>query len=197
MPSRPDPRGATLALALVLACAGAPVRADEVAARVYRPVDVPQLPPLRVEVLDGRRFRDVETGNVYRLYGIDTCALGQTAALGRQSWPCGVTATAWLVTATLNRWLSCAVVRVEAGERLARCASAAHPDLAASMVRDGVAISLPATEQDPVVRAYALVEREARKAYRGLWASTFQMPWDYRAGLDRGALAAASAAGAP
>lgn len=149
---------------------------------IYRPDSPPQLPPLRVEVLDGRRFRDIETGAVYRLYGIDTCAPGQTARLGRQPWPCGATAVAWLVTATLNRWLSCATVREDASEQLARCSSAAYPDLAADMIRDGVAVTLPATDQDPAIRAYAAAEREARKAYRGLWASTFQMPWEYRAG---------------
>lgn len=158
-------------------------------AGIYRPVGPAQSPPLRVEVLDGRRFRDVETGAIYRLYGIDTCAPGQTARLGRQPWPCGAVATAWLVTATLNRWLSCATVREEAGEHLARCASASHPDLAAGMIRDGVAVTLPSGGFDPVIRAYGVAEREARKAYRGLWASTFQMPWEFRAGIAPSAAA--------
>ncbi len=158
-------------------------------AGIYRPVGPAQSPPLRVEVLDGRRFRDVETGAIYRLYGIDTCAPGQTARLGRQPWPCGAVATAWLVTATLNRWLSCATVREEEGEHLARCASASHPDLAAGMIRDGAAVTLPSSGSDQAIRAYGIAEREARKAYRGLWASTFQMPWEYRAGIAPGALA--------
>lgn len=177
-------------LALALAIAGWLVPAAAVAAEpsgtertgIYRPEGAQQLPPLRVEVLDGRRFRDIETGTVYRLHGVDTCAPGQVARLGRQPWPCGTVATAWLVAATLNRWLSCATVREEAGEQLARCASASHPDLAATMVRDGIALSLPATGTDPEIRAYAAAEREARKTYRGLWASTFQMPWEFRAG---------------
>ena len=139
-------------------------------------------------MLDGRRFRDIESGTVYRLLGVDTCAPGQVARLGRQPWPCGTVATAWLVAATLNRWLSCATVREEAGEQLARCASASHPDLAAAMVRDGIAVSLPATGIAPEIRAYAAAEREARKAYRGLWASTFQMPWEFRVGRADAAL---------
>lgn len=151
----------------------------------YQPGRTQQLPPLRVEVLDGRRFRDIETGTVYRLYGIDTCAPGQTARLGRQPWPCGATATAWLVKATLDRWLSCAPVRDEDGERLARCASAAHPDLAVDMIRDGVAVALPATDVEPAIRAYGTAEQEARKSFRGLWASTFQMPWEFRAATAR------------
>ena len=194
----PERRAAALlaSAAFGLAASGA-ANAQELAGHVHRPGGPPQLPPLRVEVLDGRRFRDVETGTVYRLHGIDTCAPGQTARLGRQTWPCGVTATAWLVNATLNRWLSCAVVRNEGAETLARCASAAHHDVAAAMVRDGVAVSLPGSEQDAVVRVYAAAERDARRAHRGLWASTFQMPWDYRGGRAGGGVADLAREAAP
>ncbi|MCW6512528.1 thermonuclease family protein [Lichenifustis flavocetrariae] len=162
--------------------AGEPQRGPE-RANLYEPGSAMQATPLRVEVLDGTRFRDTETNAVYRLYGIATCLPGQVAHLGRQPWPCGTTATAWLVAATLGKWLSCATLRDEAGERLARCASADHPDLAGAMVRDGVAVTLPPTEHDPSVRAYVSAERDARKAYRGLWASSFEMPWEYRARL--------------
>ena len=153
---------------------------------LYLPGSAAQAPPLRVEVLDGTRFQDIETSTVYRLYGIATCLPGQVARLGRQPWACGTMATAWLVTATLGKWLSCATLQDEAGERLARCASADHPDLAGAMVRDGIAVTLPPTERDPIVRAYVSAERDARKAYRGLWASSFEMPWDYRVRLAHG-----------
>lgn len=151
---------------------------------VYSPKAPVQSPPLRVEVIDGTRFRDIETHEAYRLYGIDTCAPDQSARLGRQSWPCGTMATAWLVTATLNTWLACATLRDEASEHLVRCASAAHPDIAADMIREGVAVTVPATQDDPGIRSYAQVEQDARKAYRGLWSSTFQMPWEWRARRD-------------
>jgi endonuclease YncB( thermonuclease family) len=151
---------------------------------VYSPKAVVQSPPLRVEVIDGTRFRNIETHAVYRLYGIDTCAPGQTARRGRQPWPCGTMATAWLVTATLNAWLACRTLRDEAGEHLVRCASAGHQDIAADMVREGVAVAHPPSADDPGIRAYSLAEQDARKSYRGLWSSTFQMPWDWRAGLN-------------
>jgi len=151
---------------------------------VYSPKAAVQSPPPRVEVIDGTRFRDIETREVYRLYGIDTCTPDQSARLGRQSWPCGTMATAWLVTATLNAWLACTTLREAAGEHLVRCASAGHPDIAADMVREGVAVAMPATPDDPGIRSYALIEQDARKAYRGLWSSTFQMPWDWRASRD-------------
>ena len=164
---------------------------------LYAPKGTLQSPPLRVEVLDGTRLRDIETQAVYRLYGIDTCAPGQTARLGRQPWPCGTMAAAWLVTATLNKWLACNTLHDENGEHLARCASADHADLGADMIRDGVAVTLPPTQQSPSIRAYLAAERDARRAYQGLWASTFQMPWEYRAIGDRGTLAATGGEVAP
>lgn len=151
---------------------------------VYSPKAAVQSPPLRVEVIDGTRFRDIETHQLYRLYGIDTCTPDQSARLGRQSWPCGTMATAWLVTATLNTWLACATLREDGAEHLVRCASSGHPDIAADMVREGVAVVPPATPDDPGIRIYAQAEQDARKAYRGLWSSTFQLPWDWRASRD-------------
>lgn len=150
-------------------------------AALYQPKIAAQLPPLRVEVIDGIRFRDIETKAVFRLYGIDACAPEQTATLGRQPWPCGTMVRAWLVTATLNTWVACTVIKEQTGERLARCATAGHRDLAADMLRDGVAVLAPATDGEPVIREYGAAEQAARKAYRGLWSSAFQMPWDWRA----------------
>ncbi|GEC15468.1 thermonuclease family protein [Nitrobacter winogradskyi] len=164
---------------------------------IYSPKAAVQSPPLRVEVIDGTGFRDIETHAVYRLYGIDTCAPDQTARLGRQPWPCGTMATAWLVKVTLNTWLACRTLREEAGEHLARCASAGHPDIAADMVREGVAVARPPSADDSGIRAYALAEHDARKAYRGLWSSTFQMPWDWRANYDAKRQAAAQGEATP
>jgi len=45
-------------------------------------------------------------------------------------------------------------------------------------------VVMPATPDDPGIRIYAQAEQDARKAYRGLWSSTFQMPWDWRASRD-------------
>ena len=173
-------------VAIIALIAGAPTYALAQAGvapspGLYAPKSAVQSPPLRVEVLDGARLRDIETQDVYRLYGVETCAPGQTARLGRQPWPCGTVAAAWLVAATLNKWVACNVIRQENGERLARCASADHADIGADMVRDGVAVATPPTERDLGVRAYAVAEREARKGYRGIWASSFEMPWEFRA----------------
>ena len=169
----------------------APCLAQASSTGTYRPKLPAQSPPLRVEVIDGTRFRDIETKAIFRLHGIESCAPGQMATLGRQPWPCGTMATAWLVTATLNRWLACAVIREAGDERLARCATANHPDLAASMLREGVAVLAPAAADDQAnPPSYGQAEQQARKAYRGLWSSTFEMPWDWRAHRSSAAPAA-------
>lgn len=147
----------------------------------YRPNNAMQTPPLRVQVLDATTFADIETGDVYKLYGIDACASDQLAQLGRQKWPCGVMATAWLVTATLNKWLACRTIEENGGVRYARCASSEHPDLALDMLNAGMAVNAPAKPGEPVIQSYAAAEQSARKAFRGLWYSAFDMPWDYRA----------------
>lgn len=147
----------------------------------YQPKLTTQVPPMRVEVIDGVRVRDIETDKVYRLFGIDACAPAQTAMLGRQPWPCGTVAVAWLVNATLNKWLTCAPIREEASEHVARCATASYPDLSAAMLKEGIAVVAPAADRDPLIRSYSTTEEQARKAFRGLWSSAFQMPWDWRA----------------
>lgn len=135
--------------------------------------------PMRVEVLTATSFVDVESRQLYRLYGIDACDLNQKATLGKQTWPCGIVATAWLVGATLNKWVACTPIRQGDGATVARCASSEIPDLAAEMVKLGYAVTLPAPE-DRLIAAYPQLEKDARAAYRGLWASSFQMPWIFR-----------------
>lgn len=178
----PPPKAGQILLGACLLFGGAPCLAQspEPAPTLYQPKIAAQVPPMRVEVIDGVRFRDIETGNVFRLSGIETCAPGQVAKLDRQPWPCGTMATAWLVNTTLNKWLACVTVRETENERFARCASASYPDLAAAMLRDGLAVLSPATSQEPAIRDYLLAEHLARKAYRGLWSSVFQMPWEWR-----------------
>jgi len=178
---RPKDLLLTISLLMVAVMGAAVAQPADRKEGVYAPQTPLQSRPLRVEVIDGVRFRDIETGEAYRLYGIDTCAPAQMARLGRQPWPCGTMATSWLVTATLNAWLACSTLRTDASERLVRCATAGHPDIAADMLRAGVAVALPGTERDPPIRAYIQAEQDARKAYRGVWSSTFQMPWEWRA----------------
>ena len=145
----------------------------------HKPRSSTQATPMRVRVIDATSFADIETQVVYRLYGVDACSISQVAVLGRQPWPCGVVAVSWMVTATLNKWVTCAEIRMRDAERLVRCATAEHADLAADMIKEGIAVTPPELE-DRQIKAYVSAEIEARKAYRGIWGSEFQMPWTFR-----------------
>ncbi len=163
---------------LAIGAALSPARAED--ASIYKPQRALQSTPMRVEIVDATSFRDIETGTVYRLYGVDSCLPMQNANFGRQSWPCGAVAIAWLTNATLNKWVSCNVLREREGQRLSRCSSSEHQDLAADMLKEGLAVTLPVAEAQEV-RAYGQLQDQARKQYKGLWSSQFTMPWDLRA----------------
>ncbi len=168
-------------LAATLCFQGFAARAESAESQsVYTPKAPMQSTPMRVEVIDGVTFRDIETGLEFRLFGIDACQRDQIANLGRQPWQCGVAAIAWLTTATLNKWVSCNALREKDGRRIARCSSSEHADLAGDMIKEGLAVCLPDSE-DQRVRSYIQDQEQARKAYKGLWSSQFAMPWDYRA----------------
>ena len=169
-------RYAISVLSILVAASGAHAQH----AITYKPQSMLQSTPMRVEVIDATSFRDIESGASYRLYGVDSCLQTQTANLSRQSWPCGAVAIAWLTNATLGKWVSCNIVRETGGQRLSRCSSSEHQDLAADMLKEGLAVVLPAAEGQEV-RAYSQLQDQARKQYKGLWSSQFTMPWELRA----------------
>ena len=182
-------RSLTAGLACAIAVAGhaaaqtpsaAPSDQSAAQAQFYTPKLPTVTTPMRAEVLTATSFRDPESGALYRLYGVDACDLSQTAALGRQDWPCGVVATAWLVSATLNKWITCTPIRVEGATQVSRCATSDYPDVAAEMLKGGLALTTR-DSADQLIPSYKQIEADARKAFRGLWGSQFQMPWDFRA----------------
>lgn len=146
---------------------------------IYTPRETVQRTPMRVSVLDGRSFRDVGTGAIYRLYGVETCEPGQVAELGPQRWPCHIVPVAWLVSATFNKWVACNVVMEKDGVRQARCASNEFPDMGLELLRIGAAV-VDVAERGPLIDLYRNSEAEAKRGSRGLWGSTFEMPWAYR-----------------
>ncbi|MBZ6078823.1 thermonuclease family protein [Microvirga puerhi] len=140
----------------------------------------PPAPPMKVRVVDGDTFEDPSTRTVYRLAGVDACETDQRAALDGQPWPCGAVATAWLVQATLGKAVTCIPAGADAHRRiLARCATQDHGDLAAAMIRAGIAVAYRYRGR-PTEQAYADLEEQARKDRKGLWQSEFEMPWEYR-----------------
>ena len=122
---------------------------------------------MRVEVIDGVTFRDIETGLVFRLFGVDACQRDQIANLGRQPCSAASPRSPGAPTATLNKWVSCNALREKDGRRIARCSSSEHADLAGDMIKEGLAVCLPDSE-DQRVRSYAQDQEQARKVLQGL-----------------------------
>ena len=141
--------------------------------------------PMKVRVIDARTFADLQTGEIFRLFAIDVCAIDQSASLDGQPWPCGVVATAWLVRQTLGQWVICNRVQAKPDVTLARCATSRQPDLTAAMIRAGLAVLI----HDSDIAAPAVYEHldlEARRNFRGLWRSKFEMPWEFRSQQNSG-----------
>jgi endonuclease YncB( thermonuclease family) len=146
--------------------------------------DVRQPVPIagqKLYVVDGDSFA-VGTRKL-RLDGIDAPELKQTC-LDTQNveWPCGRAARAALEQLLLEPGLQC---EAEAQDRYARsvatCASSTTPDIAATQVKNGMAV----THEFNGMRDYGSEEDSARKQKRGIWRGTFERPEDWRAANPR------------
>ena len=148
-------------------------------AETYNPKFQENTVPFLAEVTGATTFKDVATGKGYKLYGIEGCADEQYATAGNQKDLGGIQAQGWLISATLYNSLICTAVRVEDDATIARCASGQFPDIAQEMLNLGLAVMSPKAE-DQLIPEYAKVEGDARKEFRGLWRSEFEMPWTFK-----------------
>lgn len=89
----------------------------------------------RVEVIDAG-VGDIESGAVYRLWGIDRRRPGAippcASALAAGPWP-----ARWFRERHPGKWVSCTVLATAEGASAVRCSSSTYPDLALAMVREG------------------------------------------------------------
>jgi endonuclease YncB( thermonuclease family) len=128
------------------------------------------------DVIDGDSIRIA--GEEIRLKGIDAPELMQTCTVARREEPCGRQSRQALRRLAGSGLVTCVGSgRDRYGRRLAFC-RVRGLDINAAMVRDGQAVSFG---------GYAREEEEARNAYRGVWAGTFERPSDWRARHPRGA----------
>jgi endonuclease YncB( thermonuclease family) len=119
--------------------------------------------------LDGDSL--VVQGREMRLKGLDAPEARQLCTLAGQSVPCGRQAMQGL-----QRWLargpvSCIGHETDRYGRLLVLCRVNGADIGADLVRNGLAVDYG---------AYASEEREARAAYRGIWAGEFERPEAYR-----------------
>lgn len=125
-------------------------------------------------------------GRTFRLWGIDAPEIIQACQLDGRNYACGREAAAYLRTLLSPDAGSGAgapapqiVCEPRTADQFGRPAAVCRlgdMDLGAEMVRAGWALAFAPHGTD-----YAPLEEEARAALRGLWAGSFDAPWDWRA----------------
>jgi endonuclease YncB( thermonuclease family) len=127
----------------------------------------------QARIIDGDTI--VIAGSHIRLHGIDAPESDQTCTdAGNTVWPCGKAATRELLALIAGRPLKCETSGHDRHHRvLAVCALPDGTDINAWMVQQGWALAYYS-------RKYESEEAEAHAAKRGIWASTFIPPWEWR-----------------
>lgn len=116
-------------------------------------------------------------GERVRLWGIDAPDLGQSCTRGGKPWACGRDAARALDRLVSGKTVRCLVlVRDRLRRLVVGDCTLGGESLSRWMIVNGYAI-MNTRQTD----AYAKEETEAREAKRGLWNSTFDPPWEWRA----------------
>jgi endonuclease YncB( thermonuclease family) len=107
---------------------------------------------------------------------VDAPEWDQVCAAADVPYPCGKAAEDALAGLVRGREVRCERVgRDRHGRTVARCAAGGR-DLGGELVRLGWALDRRRFSEG----FYAGTDAKARRARRGLWAGTFDRPWDWR-----------------
>lgn len=110
-----------------------------------------------------------------RLYGIDSPPVTMKCSIEGEIWPCGRVSRDYLVEMVKGQRLRCIEEdRDRWGRMLATCFLPSGKDIAAEMVREGLAVAFTL-----VTDRYAGVEELARQARRGIWKGNFPPTWQW------------------
>ena len=124
----------------------------------------------RPRLVDGDSFFIGQTE--VRMQGIDAPEGRQSCTRDGRDWRCGDDARRTLERLIGNRPIRCAIHSTDQhGRGLATCFNESGDNLNARMVAEGLAVAFG---------AYKREEAQARSARRGLWASEFERPQDWR-----------------
>ena len=119
-------------------------------------------------VVDGKRIR---------LAGIDAVELHQACTFAGKDWPCGKRAALVLENYIGGTKVTCRPTGDKSYDRVvAKCFKGVSDDLGKFMVQQGWAVAEPEFTKD-----YVDDEAAARAQLRGIWASLFLPPRQYRA----------------
>jgi len=124
-----------------------------------------------LRIIDGDSI--VVGGVIVRIKGIDAPESRQTCRRAGMDWRCGAEATERLRALIADQPVVCTRSGTDRNQRvLGYCRAGRIADIGQRMVRDGWAVSFDHT--------YAREEREAEAARRGIWASEFVRPQQWR-----------------
>ncbi|WP_192841321.1 thermonuclease family protein [Falsirhodobacter sp. alg1] len=131
-------------------------------------------------IAGGARIIDGDTldlnGERIRLYGIDAPESAQTCKTGAREWQCGAEATRALVQMIGTQQVTCEKTDTDRyGRSIATC-KAGDVSINTWMVRNGWAVAYRQYGGE----IYGANEDAARNDRAGIWASSFDMPWDWR-----------------
>lgn len=138
------------------------------------------LPSVAAEVAGRARAVDGDTlvvaGQKLRLFGIDAPELDQLCDRGGQRWACGEAARKALASIVGRQPLACEVRELDRYGRGVAVCMAGGEDVAALMVRQGMALAYRRYSG-----RYVNAEAAAQRDGLGLWTSTYVQPERYRA----------------
>jgi endonuclease YncB( thermonuclease family) len=109
------------------------------------------------------------------LFGADAPEIEQTCYANGTAYRCGVRAKEELARLIEGKFVSCIGQR-PAGDAIAAVCSIPTGDVGEQMVTSGNAVA-----QYELSKAYINPQEQAKNARRGVWAGTFEWPWDLRA----------------
>jgi endonuclease YncB( thermonuclease family) len=136
-----------------------------------------------LQVIDGDTLQS--GAEIIQLYGIDAPELGQICRRNGKPWTCGLEAAFALQKlvslsgspVVCKEWRELRQTRGAHGELIRVCLVGADQDLAQAMLRNGYGMALPGS-----FPYYGQIERQAKQAGLGIWASDFTPPWEWRRG---------------
>lgn len=114
-------------------------------------------------------------GQRIRLHGIDAPESSQLCVLDGKPWRCGAEAANRLADKVGRQQVSCEERDKDRYGRVVATCSVGGVGLNAWMVSEGLAVAYRQYSLD-----YVGQEEAAKNSRRGVWASEFDMPWDWR-----------------
>ncbi len=137
--------------------------------------------PALADVTGTARVIDGDTleiqGQRIRLHGIDAPESRQLCRLDGQPWQCGKDATDALTGKIARQPVTCEDLGRDRYNRIIGRCTVAGEDLEKWMVANGWAVAYRRYSLD-----YVDQEADAQAARRGIWASEFVPPWEWRRG---------------